>query len=170
MDKPINATAVYDRQVMLTVNAPHGVSGDGWHKVGDVASVTVPGSVSEMLLLNSTFVGFGGYPNGQSSIQVLVNEPTTLTALYRTEPNYLMFVLVLLLPLLAVLAFLGVTRGWFIAWRTRAQERLRHMRARRRLRFWQKAEKLDKPLEVATQLPGRNGTHQPLPIGEEQRN
>ena len=168
VDKPISATAIYDRQVMLTVNAPHGVSGDGWHKVGEVAAVTVPNSVSQMFLLNSTFVGFGGYPAGQSSIQVLVNEPTTLTALYRTEPNYLVLLLLLLLPLLAVLIYLGVTRGWFIALRARAQERMRHVRARRRLRFWQTAEK--RTLDVAAELPGRNGTHLPLPVGEEQRN
>jgi hypothetical protein len=101
-------------------------------------------------------VGFGGYPAGQASIQVLVNEPTTLTALYRTEPNYLVLILVLLLPLLAVALYLGVTRGWFIDGRARLRERIRDVRARRKLLFW-------------AELHGRNGTHLPVPAGEERR-
>jgi hypothetical protein len=162
-DRPISVTAVYDRQVMLTVNAPHGVAGDGWHKVGEVAAVAVPTSVSSMFLVNSTFVGFGGYPSGQSSIQVLVNEPTTLTALYRAEPNLAVFALLLLLPSVAVLLYLGVTRGWFSELRARVQERIRNIRARRKLRFWKNPQQ-------AAELPGLNGTHLSIPIGEEQRN
>jgi hypothetical protein len=170
VDKPISASAVYDRQVMLTVNAPNGVSGDGWHKAGDVAAVTVPGSVSQMFLLNSTFVGFGGYPAGQSSIQVLVNEPTTLTALYRTEPNLQVLALLLFLPTLAVLVYLSVTRGWLIELRARAQERIRLFRARRKMKvlFWAAAEKNNH--ESPAPLPGRNGPHLPLPIGDEPTN
>jgi hypothetical protein len=167
VDKPINVSAVYDRQVMLTVNAPNGASGDGWHKAGDVAAVTVPSSVSQMFLLNSTFVGFGGYPAGQSSIQVLVNEPTTLTALYRTEPNLQVLALLLFLPTLAVLVYFSVTRGWLVELRARAQERVRLFRARRKMKvlFWATAEKHNH--DSPAQLPGRNGPHLPLPIGEE---
>jgi hypothetical protein len=113
-DKPISVTAVYDRQVMLKVNAPYGVSGDGWQTAGSVASISVPSAQAQMFLLNSSFVGFGGYPAGQSSIQVLVSGPTTLTALYQTEPNLRVLALLLLLPMLAVLVYLGVTRGWFV--------------------------------------------------------
>jgi hypothetical protein len=161
VDKPIIVTAAYERQVMLKVNAPHGAAGDGWQKVGSVASVSVPSSVSEMFLLNSTFTGFGGYPAGQSSIQVLVNEPTTLTALYRTEPNYLVLALLLGLPLLAVIVYLTITRGWLDVLRAR----VRRLRARR----WPVAPMIENTvlLRATADLPGRNGTHVSLPIGEE---
>jgi len=172
VDKPIIVTAAYERQVMLKVNAPHGASGDGWQKVGSVTSVSVPGSVSEMFLLNSTFAAFGGYPAGQSSIQVLVNEPTTLTALYRTEPNFLVLVLLLGLPLLAVIVYLTITRGWLDLLRARVRAKVRRWRAKR----WPFATFTNKtvthttaPLPAAADIHGRNGTHLTLPIGEERR-
>jgi hypothetical protein len=164
VDKPISASAVYERQVMLKVNAPHGSAGEGWQKVGSVAAVSVPSSFSEMFLLNSTFSGFGGYPQGQSSIQVLVNEPTTLTALYRTEPNLPVLALLLLLPLLAVIVYLMATRGGFSSLRARIGRARAAIRTRRR----RTQPAVDTgPLEFTAQFPTRNGTHQPLPIGDE---
>jgi hypothetical protein len=111
-DKPIIVTAAYDRQVMLKVTAPHGVTGDGWQKAGSVATIAVPGSVPQMLLLKASFQNFGGYPTGQSTVQVLVNEPTNLTAVYRTEPDYPLIVVVTGIPLAGVLIFIGYRRGW----------------------------------------------------------
>jgi hypothetical protein len=164
VDKPISASAVYERQVMLKVNAPHGSAGEGWQKVGSVAAVSVPSSFSEMFLLNSTFSGFGGYPQGQSSIQVLVNEPTTLTALHRTEPNLPVLALLLLLPLLAVIVYLMATRGGFSSLRARIGRARAAIRTRRR----RTQPAVDTgPLEFTAQFPTRNGTHQPLPIGDE---
>ena len=164
VDKPISVTAVYERQVMLKINAPHGAAGDGWQKAGSVAPVSVPSTFSEMFLLNSTFSGFGGYPPGQSSIQVLVNEPTTLTALYRTEPNLPVLAMVLLLPLLAVIVYLMATRGGFDSLRARLKRVRSAARARRKSNT-PVAE--TGPLEITSKLPTRNGTHLPLPIGDE---
>jgi hypothetical protein len=164
VDKPIAVTAVYDRQVMLKINAPHGAAGDGWQKVGSVATVSVPSSFSDAFLMSSTFSGFGGYPPGQSSIQVLVNEPTTLTALYRTQPNLVVLALLLLLPLLAVIVYLITTRGgygWFRARTNRVRDRIR---ARRK----PTTPAADTgPLAITSEIPTRNGTHLPLPIGDE---
>jgi hypothetical protein len=164
VDKPISVSAVYERQVMLKVDAPRGASGDGWQKVGNVANVSVPGSYSDSPLLQSTFTNFGGYPVGQSAVQVLVNEPTTLTALYRTEPNLIVLALLLCLPLLAVLVYLGVVRGWFVDWKLRAGARLGRFRRKPAV-----SPQEQQSLQLA-ELPGRNGTHLPLPIGEEKRN
>jgi hypothetical protein len=164
VDKPISVTAVYERQVMLKINAPHGSAGEGWQKAGSVAPVSVPSTFSEMFLLNSTFTGFGGYPQGQSSIQVLVNEPTTVTALYRTEPNLPVLALVLLLPLLAVIVYLMGTRGGFDSLRERL-ERVRHAARARRKSNTPAAD--TGSLEISAKLPTRNGTHLRLPIGDE---
>jgi len=149
---------------MLKINAPHGAAGEGWQKAGSVAPVSVTSTFSEMFLLNSTFSGFGGYPPGQSSIQVLVNEPTTLTALYRTEPNLPVLAMVLLLPLLAVIVYLMATRGGFDSLRAR----LKRVRSAARARSKSNTPAAETgPLESTTELPTRNGTHLPLPIGDE---
>ncbi|HEY1294402.1 MAG TPA: hypothetical protein VGJ60_15095 [Chloroflexota bacterium] len=132
VDKPISVTAVYDRQVMLKINAPYGAAGDGWQIAGSVANVTVPTVQSQIFLLNSSFVGFGGYPARQTNIQVLMNEPSTVTALYQTEPNLRVLTLLLLLPLVAVVVYLGVTRGWFVACRARIRAAIRARRRRTR--------------------------------------
>jgi hypothetical protein len=164
VDKPIIVTATYERQVMLKVNAPHGSAGDGWQKVGNVVTVSVPSSVSEMFLLNSSFTGFGGYPSGQSSIQVLVSEPTTLTALYRSEPNLVVLALLLGLPLLAVIVYVMYMRGGY-GW---LRARLERIRARVRARLRRTRPVADEaPLEFTAGLPERNGTHLPLPVGDE---
>jgi len=165
VDKPINVTAIYERQVMLKVNAPHGSAGDGWQKAGNVASVSVPSSYSEMFLLDSNFTGFGGYPAGQSAIQVLINEPTTVTALYRTQPNLGVLAVLLGLPLLAVIVYLMTTRGGWIKLRAWLERQMNRIRARRRSGA-PAAE--DQPLAVNAKVPDRNGTHLPLPVGEGQ--
>jgi hypothetical protein len=164
VDKPINVTATYERQVMLKVNAPHGAAGDGWQKVGNVVTVSVPGTFSEMFLLNSSFTNFGGYPAGQSSIQVVVSEPTTLTALYRTEPNLNVLALLLLLPLLAVLVYVAHRRGGSNWLRARIDRVRAEVRVRRKSRSRPAA---DSGLEFTAKIPTRNGTHLPLPIGDE---
>jgi hypothetical protein len=163
VDRPIIVTATYEKQVMLKIAAPHGAAGEGWQKVGDVVPVSVPGSVSQMFLLNSTFTGFAGYPAGQSSVQVLINEPTTLTALYRTEPNLMVLASILLLPLLAVIVYFSVTRGWY----ARIRERLHALR----VSGWRHPAAVigNRPLQASARVAGRNGTHLSLPVGEEQR-
>jgi hypothetical protein len=164
VDKPIIVSATYERQFMLKVNAPHGSAGDGWQKAGNVVTVSVPSTFSEMFLLNSSFTGFGGYPAGQSSIQVVVSEPTTLTALYRTEPNLAVLALLLLLPLLAVVVYV-VHRRDGSDWLRAGVERVRAQVRARRKRIRPATETTR--LEVTAKLPTRNGTHLPLPIGDE---
>jgi len=160
VDKPIIVTAVYERQVVLKVNAPRGATGEGWQKVGNVSTVSVPGLFAENLLLNSAFTGFNGYPPGQSSIQVLVNEPLTLTAQYRTEPNLPVIALLLGLPLVALLVYFGITRSWFI----RLSNRVRSIRPR-----VPSPHMVERSLTTTTLFPRTNGVHVKLPIGEEQR-
>ncbi len=160
-DKPLNITAVYDRQVMLKVNSPQGATGDGWQKVGSVATVAVPGSVAQMPLLKASFQGFNGYPAGQSSVQVLVNEPTTLTATYRTEPDLVLILLLLGIAAIAALVVIGIRRRWRIetvrtAFRDRATTVLIFRAIRR--------QPLHETPELSTH---RNGAQLPQPLGHE---
>jgi hypothetical protein len=98
VDRPVTVSAVYEREVMLKVDAQYGVSGDGWQKVGSVATISVPASLTSMFLLRSTFAGFSAHPSDQSSIQILMNEPQTLAALYRTEIDLQVLAVLLLVP------------------------------------------------------------------------
>jgi hypothetical protein len=162
VDKPIVVTATYDRQVMLKVNAPHGVTGDGWHKAGSVVTVGVPGSVSQMLVMKSSFVTFNGYANGQSTVQVLVNEPTVLTALYRTEPDMLVVGLIFGIPIIGLLIYLELSKHWISSLAGRARAGLKPTRSH------------GSPLsEPQSNAPGavqhRNGVHAPQPLSNPHR-
>ena len=102
---PVSLTAVYDRQVMVTVDAPFGASGGGWHKVGSTVIVSVPGQMQSKLIFKRSFEGFPGYPPGRSSIEVLVQEPMVITALYSDGVSVGVLSLFLLLPLVAVVIY-----------------------------------------------------------------
>jgi hypothetical protein len=102
VDKPVILTAIYERQVKLKIDAAHGSSGEGWHRVGTVATATVPDSISQMLLFKSAFVGFSGHAAGQPTVQVLMDEPVVLTALYRNDVNSTILAALLSSILLAV--------------------------------------------------------------------
>jgi hypothetical protein len=124
VDRPVNVAAQYEREVMLKVDAPYGVSGDGWHKAGSVATVNVPASTSSMFLLRSTFAGFSAQSSDASSLQILMNEPVTMSALYRTEVDVRVLAVLLLVPFGAFVVLLSYR--WVPAlWRRRPRLRSR---------------------------------------------
>jgi len=141
-DRPLVVTAAYERQVMLKVNAPYGVTGDGWQKAGSVVSISVPSSVSQMVLFKASLLGIGGYPAGQSLLQVLLNEPTTLTALYRTEPELLVVLLLILLALAGGVFYLERRYGLVTSLRKRERREGRHV-----------------AIDYSTHLNGAHATH-----------
>ena len=77
--------AIYERQVMVTVDSPHGGAGGGWHRVGSTVTVIVPREAPSAFLFKKSFVRFSGHAKGQSSVQVLVQEPTVVSAVYQTS-------------------------------------------------------------------------------------
>jgi hypothetical protein len=85
---PISLTAVYTHQYMVTLVDPYGGSGGGWTTVGTMATITVPTTNQKNLILKSRFTGFAGYSGGENTIQVMVNAPVTVTALYTTGVDY----------------------------------------------------------------------------------
>ena len=107
VEAPVNLSAVYERQVMVKVDAPFGASGNGWHTVGSSVTISVPDSKQSNLVFKESFEGFPGYSRDESTIELLVREPTVVTALYSTGVNIGILVLFLLLPLLAVLIYLA---------------------------------------------------------------
>jgi hypothetical protein len=124
VDRPVNVTAVYDREVMLKVDGQYGVAGDGWQKAGTVASVSVPPSVTTMFLFHSIFTGFTAHPTDQPSISIMMNEPESLTALYRTEIDLQVLAVLLLVPFGAFI-LLSSYRWVPALWRRRPRLRSR---------------------------------------------
>jgi len=164
VDRPISLTAAYERQVMLKINAPHGVSGDGWQKAGSVAAVAVPRSVQQFGVLKSALIGFNGYPAGASTIDVLVNEPTVVTALYGTEPDWA--ILAVLLVLFGTLALIYVEVRY--RWVTTQRQRIQHTVRQRRRRVTSSVDSAvpdDNPTELSIH---RNGVRVPHTAAHQQ--
>ena len=81
---PLALTAVYEHQYMVTLNAPNGGSGGGWAKAGSMVTITVPTTTQKGLFMRSRLTGFAGYSTKENTIQVMVQGPLTVTALYTT--------------------------------------------------------------------------------------
>lgn len=66
-------------------------------------------------MFRRVFAGFPGYSETKTTIQVLVREPVTVTAIYRTEVNLGVLVILVSLPLAGALlggAFLYLLGRW----------------------------------------------------------
>ena len=104
-NQPLSLTAVYERQYMVSVEAPYGASGGGWHAAGSVATVSVPEEVGSKVIFKKSFNGFAGFAHDRSSIDFSVDRPMVLTAVYNTKVNAGILSLLLLIPLTAVILF-----------------------------------------------------------------
>jgi hypothetical protein len=82
--QPLALTAVYEHQYKVTLVSANGGSGDGWIKAGAMTTITVPAITQKGLFMRSKFTGFAGYSGKATSLQVLVQGPMTITALYST--------------------------------------------------------------------------------------
>ena len=117
VSQPLALTAVYEHQYKVTLVAPNGGSGDGWIKAGSMATITVPATTQKGLFMRSKFTGFAGYSGKDTSLQVLVQGPMTITALYTTGLD-LRVVGVIIAALLVAIILWGLIRriklpSWF---------------------------------------------------------
>ena len=110
VDRPLTLTAVYERQVNVSVTSPLGSAGDGWHKAGAAMQVVVPSQSQRWLIFNRRLVGFGEYPSDHGVVSLTPNEPISLTALYETVVNLKVLLLLGAIPAELVLLNLLVRR------------------------------------------------------------
>ena len=101
----VNLEAVYDLEYNVTVIAPFGSAGGGWHRSGSLVKITVPEGVQSKLVFKKSFQGFGDRVAKGTSVEILVDGPITITALYSDGVNVGVLALFLLLPLAAVILF-----------------------------------------------------------------
>ena len=85
VDRPLKVKALYDREFRVNVLSPYGVTGDGWYGEGEVATIKAPENPSSILFPNKVFRGFSGYAGTDTTLQISVAEPLTITASYGTE-------------------------------------------------------------------------------------
>jgi len=113
VNKPLNLRAVYQPQVMVTVEAPHGSAGGGWLTMGSTTTIIVPDEAPSRFLFKESFVRFGGYGSGQSSVDVLAQDPVTIAAIYQTRVD--LRVLGLLIVAIPVeLALIYIVGRWLL--------------------------------------------------------
>ena len=105
VNQPVNLSAVYERQFMVTVGAPYGSSGGGWQRVGNLVTVAVPDNIQSKLIFRKSFQGFAGYLGDQPSIEVRVDAPTIIAATYNNDVDLGVLSLLLVIPLAAVLVY-----------------------------------------------------------------
>ena len=82
--QPLQLTAVYQHQYMVTLVDPYGGSGGGWVNAGTMTTIRVPATNQKDLFLRSRFTGFAGYAGHSNTLQVLIQAPMTITANYTT--------------------------------------------------------------------------------------
>jgi hypothetical protein len=105
---PIALVAVYTHQYKVTLVDPYGGSGGGWITAGSMDTITVPTTNQKNLILKSRFTGFAGYSGKANTIQVLVNAPVTVTALYTTGIDFgVLGIIVLAVLVIAALWIFG---------------------------------------------------------------
>ena len=105
---PIALVAVYTHQYKVTLVDPYGGSGGGWITAGSMDTITVPTTNQKNLILKSRFTGFAGYSGNANTIQVLVNAPVTVTALYTTGIDFgVLGLIVLVIIVIAALWIFG---------------------------------------------------------------
>ena len=120
IDKPLTATAIYDREFMVTVKSPYGASGEDWYKEGETATIEVPENPDSIFFVKKFFKEYPGYTSDGSELSIPVTGPLTITAAYATKIDVKSLVFALL-----ALSVIGV-----IYLITQRQFNLRKRRAR----------------------------------------
>jgi hypothetical protein len=89
INSPKTMTANWRSEYLLTVNSEYDEpTGAGWYNEGDVASVSL--TQEEGFLVRHHFIGWSGDVTGlESSINVTMDSPKVITALWQTDYTYL---------------------------------------------------------------------------------
>ncbi len=86
--RPIALEAVYRREFKLTLTAPYGGSGTGWYAENSTAILSVPPQPQAVLFLKKVFQGYAGYPDTGPVLQLVVQGPMQIGAVYKNEVDF----------------------------------------------------------------------------------
>ncbi len=113
MTAPKTITADWRNEYLLTIESAYGEpEGAGWYDEGSTANISV--SESEGVIVRQFFTGWSGdYSGDTASASVIMDEPKTVTADWRTDYIQLYMVII------GIVVILGVFGFWFIKIRRR---------------------------------------------------
>ena len=81
--------------------------------VGSTTTIIVPEEAPSRFLFKESFVRFGGYGPGQSSVDVLAQDPVTITAIYQTQVDLRVLGLVIV-AIPVELALIYIVGRWLL--------------------------------------------------------
>jgi len=113
MNTPHAVNTQYKQQYHLTVTSALGLTaGTGWYDAGIQAEISASTPPSPAYGINMIFVGWNGTVNSPSSqsTTVLMDGPKTVTAMWRSDATVLYATGVVVLAIIAVSAYLLVTK------------------------------------------------------------
>jgi hypothetical protein len=113
MTAPKTITADWRNEYLLTIESAYGEpEGAGWYDEGSTATISVPESAG--VIVRQFFTGWSGdYSGDTASASVIMDEPKTVTADWRTDYIQLYMVII------GIVVILGVFGFWFIKIRRR---------------------------------------------------
>ncbi len=114
--QPLQLTADYQHQYMVTLTAPYGGSGDGWCNANSTTIIRVPLTSQKGLFTRSRFTGFAGYSGHSNTLQVLVQGPVTITANYTTGLDLRVLGIIIVAALLAIAVWVLARRVQLGKW------------------------------------------------------
>ncbi|MDP3062056.1 MAG: hypothetical protein Q8O40_02400 [Chloroflexota bacterium] len=94
VDRPVRLEAVYRREFKVTLAAPYGGSGTGWYAENSTAILSVPPQPQAVLFLKKVFQGYAGYPDTGPVLQVVVQGPMSVGAIYKNEVDFRVLIFV----------------------------------------------------------------------------
>jgi len=105
VDEPKTINASYDTEFNITVESPYGSSGDGWHKAGSTAIISVPEKPSAIFFLNRSFNGFDGFLTTGAELPLLVEGPSNITASYSTKVDLKFVFIIVAIAAVAIVVY-----------------------------------------------------------------
>jgi hypothetical protein len=108
MNEPKTVTAEWRTEYLMTVESDHGEpEGEGWYDSGSTATISV--TSPEGIMVRQVFTGWSGdYSGDTTSVSIIMDEPKTVMAEWRTD--YLQLYIFIII----VVVILGGLGAWFV--------------------------------------------------------
>ncbi|MBM4406343.1 MAG: hypothetical protein FJ039_09230 [Chloroflexi bacterium] len=106
--RPMDIEADYLREYFVKLEAPFGGTGTGWYRQGETATLSVSAQPQGVIFFKKVFGGYAGYPGTESVMQIVVDKPAVIAAVYKNDIDW-RFVGILALALAAIGIFWRIT-------------------------------------------------------------
>ncbi len=108
--RPMEIEAEYTREYFIKLDAPFGGTGTGWYRHGETATLSVSPQPQGVIFFKKVFRGYAGYPGTDAVMQLIVDKPAVVAAVYKNDIDW-RFVGILALALAAIGVFWRITES-----------------------------------------------------------